>query len=71
MKKIILKIVSIFMFCIMIVSLILFVDVFTAGSSGGFLDLSNIAEGLFLGIMLVSGIIGGITAGFAWKKNND
>ncbi len=70
MKKNILKIISILMFSLTILSLILFIDVFTAGSGGGFLDLSNLAEGVFLCVMLLSAIIGGITAHFGWKRSN-
>lgn len=62
------KIISIIMFLIMLVSFVLFVSTFLGTNGGGFLDLTNVAQYFLCGIIVLSGILGGIAAFFGWRK---
>ena len=60
-KGIICKVISVIMFVIMLISILCAVTV----TGSGFLDLSNIARYLFIGIAVVCGII----AVILWKAS--
>ena len=64
MKKVVCRIISIFMIAITVLAII----AAATATGSGFLDLSNIGRGVLIGIALIAGIIAGITGGIGWRK---
>ena len=62
------KIISIVMFLITGTALVLFISTFFGNSGGGFIDLTNVVQYFLCGAMVVSGIIGIITAYYGWRN---
>ena len=62
MVKMILKIICFIMFFVMFLSLFIFIATFCSNDSTGVLDLTNIVRYFLVGIMILSGIIGCVTA---------
>ena len=62
------KIISIVMFLITGIALVLFISTFFGNGGGGFIDLTNVVQYFLCGAMVVSGIIGIVTANFGWRN---
>ncbi len=59
------RVVSIIMFILMVLAMLVAIS----GKGSGFLDLSNIVNGVCIIFAIITGIIGVITAKFGWGSS--